>query len=230
MTKNGPRTRWYSVCASRPGVRKNPKGDNFDRSLFSRNYLRETSKPLGSLPSGFVFRSLSQHDDDSNKTKKIGIFKKWNTTFARFARAIFIFVRPFDYVKWSVLPLWGRRERFTTKWSPFLNVYFDVTFSLPWLLKLPFKKRRRERQRRRHNNLIGWMRKNNRAARAARLLVQFFHVVCQMTTWNSHIWMFWPQRKPAAQNLSFSAFTWELFVRSKRKYTSFILYKVSNKV
>ena len=111
----------------------------------------------------------------------------------------------------------------------FLNVYFQVTISLPlpsWLLKLPFKKRRRERQRRRYNHLIGWMRKNSRAARAARLLV-FFHVVCQMT-WNSHIWMFWPQRKPAAENLSFSAFTWKLFVPRKRKYTSFILYKVSN--
>jgi len=35
-----------------------------------------------------------------------------------------------------------------------------------------------------NNDLIGWMRKNNRAARAARTLEQFFDVVCQMTTWN----------------------------------------------
>ena len=34
------------------------------------------------------------------------------------------------------------------------------------------------------NDLIGWVRKNNRAARAARTLVQFFDVVCQMTTWD----------------------------------------------
>ena len=32
------------------------------------------------------------------------------------------------------------------------------------------------------------MRKNNRAARAAHFLVQFFDVVCQTTTWNFHIW------------------------------------------
>ena len=38
-----------------------------------------------------------------------------------------------------------------------------------------------------NNDLIGWTRKNNRAARAARSLVQFFDVVCQMTTWNFHI-------------------------------------------
>ena len=31
--------------------------------------------------------------------------------------------------------------------------------------------------------MIGWTRKNNRAARAARSLVQFSDVVCQMTTW-----------------------------------------------
>ena len=35
------------------------------------------------------------------------------------------------------------------------------------------------------NDLIGLMRKNNRAAR---LLVQFFDEVCQMTTWNCQIW------------------------------------------
>ena len=35
--------------------------------------------------------------------------------------------------------------------------------------------------------LIGWMRTNNRAARAARTLIQFFDVVCQMTTWNFQI-------------------------------------------
>ena len=33
-----------------------------------------------------------------------------------------------------------------------------------------------------NNDLIGRMMKNNRAARAARTLVQFFDVVCQMTT------------------------------------------------
>ena len=41
------------------------------------------------------------------------------------------------------------------------------------------------------NDLIGWMKKNNRAARAARaarFLVQCFDVVCQTTTWNFHIW------------------------------------------
>ena len=32
------------------------------------------------------------------------------------------------------------------------------------------------------NDMIGCMRKNNRAARAARSLVEFFDVVCQTTT------------------------------------------------
>ena len=34
------------------------------------------------------------------------------------------------------------------------------------------------------NDLIGGMRKNNRAAHAARFMVQFFDEVCQSTTWN----------------------------------------------
>ena len=42
----------------------------------------------------------------------------------------------------------------------------------------------------RKNNLIGWMRKNNRAARAARTLAKFFDVICQMTTWNFQLWGF----------------------------------------
>ena len=34
------------------------------------------------------------------------------------------------------------------------------------------------------NDFIGWSKKNNRAARAARFLLQFFDVVYQMMTWN----------------------------------------------
>ena len=40
------------------------------------------------------------------------------------------------------------------------------------------------------NTLIDWLRKNNRAARAARVLAQSFDVVCQMLTWNFHVWGF----------------------------------------
>ena len=40
------------------------------------------------------------------------------------------------------------------------------------------------------NTLIDWIRKNNRAARAARVLAQSFDVVCQMLTWNFHVWGF----------------------------------------
>lgn len=54
-----------------------------------------------------------------------------------------------------------------------------------------FKKRPLERQGQRHKPII-WLisgtRENNRAARAVRLLVQFFDEVCQMTTWNCQIW------------------------------------------
>ena len=38
-----------------------------------------------------------------------------------------------------------------------------------------------------NNDLIGWMRKNIRAARAARALVQFFDVVSQKATSNFQI-------------------------------------------
>ena len=54
--------------------------------------------------------------------------------------------------------------------------------------------------------LIGWMRKNNRAARAARTLVQVFHVVCQMTTWNFQI-SGSNDNVNTTVNLSFSIFT-----------------------
>ena len=47
-------------------------------------------------------------------------------------------------------------------------------------------------------NMIGWMGKNNRAARAARILVQFLDVACQKTTWN-----FQMQREPAEVYKSF---------------------------
>ena len=43
---------------------------------------------------------------------------------------------------------------------------------------------------RENNDLIGWMKKNNRAARAARTLVAFFDVVYQTTTWNLQIYGF----------------------------------------
>ena len=38
------------------------------------------------------------------------------------------------------------------------------------------------------NDLIGWMRKYNRAARAALVLGEMFDVVCQTKTWKVHIW------------------------------------------
>ena len=72
------------------------------------------------------------------------------------------------------------------------------------------------------NDLIGWMRKNNRAARAARFLVQildYIFLVFQTTT---------RQRELAAVNLSFFAFTWYQFEPSKRKCPSSILCNVTN--
>ena len=38
-----------------------------------------------------------------------------------------------------------------------------------------------------NNDMIGWMTKNNRAARAARTLVQFSDADSQTTTWNFEI-------------------------------------------
>ena len=38
-----------------------------------------------------------------------------------------------------------------------------------------------------NNDLIGWVRECNRAARAARTLIQLFDVFCQMPTWNFQI-------------------------------------------
>ena len=44
-------------------------------------------------------------------------------------------------------------------------------------------------QRQRHKDLIGWIgRKNNRAARTARFLVQVLNEVCETRAWNFHIW------------------------------------------
>jgi len=56
--------------------------------------------------------------------------------------------------------------------------------------KREFQKWRRQRQEQRHIStiLIGWMRKNSRAARAARFLVQFFDVICQTKSLNFHMW------------------------------------------
>ena len=76
----------------------------------------------------------------------------------------------------------------------FLN-YFVRDFSLVrYDGNRELKQGRRQRQRRRQKTMIWYMRKNNRAARAARTLVELFDVVCQwqreiskfkvlMTTW-----------------------------------------------
>ena len=42
----------------------------------------------------------------------------------------------------------------------------------------------------RNKNIIGLMRKNNRAAREARILAQIRAVLCTTTTWNHQIWDF----------------------------------------
>ena len=60
-------------------------------------------------------------------------------------------------------------------------------------------------------DMIGWMGKNNRAARAARSLVQFFDMVCQTTTWNFPI-------RGSDDNMK--SFKWKPFVPSKRTDTS----------
>ena len=67
------------------------------------------------------------------------------------------------------------------------------------------KQWRWQRQQRRQKTMI-WLvewGKNNRAARAARFLVQFFDVVCQITTWKFK-WRFQRQRKNTTVNISFS--------------------------
>ena len=75
---------------------------------------------------------------------------------------------------------------------------------------------------------IKWIRKNIRATRAARFLLQFFDKRSRpnKVVKFSYLW-FWRQREPAAVNLSFFAFTWKPFVPSKRKCTSPILYDVN---
>ena len=64
------------------------------------------------------------------------------------------------------------------------NVYFQMTFAVV-IAKAPKAKTTATEMTRSENNyLIGWMRENDRAARAARTQVKFFDVVCQTTTWN----------------------------------------------
>ena len=59
------------------------------------------------------------------------------------------------------------------------GVVVAVTFVI-WNLKQG--RRQRETTTPENNDLIGWIRKNNRASRAARTLKGFLDVVCQMTT------------------------------------------------
>ena len=74
------------------------------------------------------------------------------------------------------------------------------------------------RQHQKNNDLIGGMRKNNRAARAARTSVHLFDVVCQMTSWNFLNLRFWRQGEHTTVYLLF-------FVYSNRVATdSFVAY------
>ena len=56
--------------------------------------------------------------------------------------------------------------------------------------------------------MISWMMENNRAARAAHFLMEFFHVVSQTTTWSFQIYGF---NNNEAVNLS------KLFEKTKWK-------------
>ena len=77
------------------------------------------------------------------------------------------------------------------------------------------------------SDLIGWMKKNNRAARAARFLMFFSRSLPNDDVKFSYLRL-WRQRELAAVNLSLFAFTWKPFVPSKRKCNSPILYNVNN--
>ena len=59
-----------------------------------------------------------------------------------------------------------------------------MTLTFRELNNRKFKERRLQRKTTmpENNDLIAWMRKNSRAARAARTLVQFFDAVSQMAT------------------------------------------------
>ena len=69
-------------------------------------------------------------------------------------------------------------------------------------------------------DLIGWMKKNNRAARAARFLVQMFWRSLPNDDVKFSYLRFWQQSEVAAVNLSPFAFTWKPFVPNKRKRSS----------
>ena len=70
-------------------------------------------------------------------------------------------------------------------------LHFQMTFSLPstscLLLKLPNKESGTATTTPLINDLISLMKKNNRAARAARFLEQALDI-CKMTTRNFRIW------------------------------------------
>ena len=68
------------------------------------------------------------------------------------------------------------------------------------------------------NHMIGWINKNNRAARAARFLVQFFDGVCQTTTWNFQT----RDSDDPYQKKSNSGLTWKAFVAINWKDTSIL--------
>ena len=109
-----------------------------------------------------------------------------------------------------------------------------ITFSLPVHIR-EFKIWRRQRQQQRHKSMI-WLVEweSNRAARAARFLVQpWLDWPVPSFNYGAMFWRslpnddvklsylrFWRQRELAAVNLSFFAITWKPFLPSRRKCSS----------
>jgi len=78
------------------------------------------------------------------------------------------------------------------------------------------------------NQWFDWLIKNNRAARAARFLVQFGDEACKMTTWKCDI-LGSDRGQHLLSAVSLSFFPWKLFVPSKRKYTLYNMTNMSNR-
>lgn len=71
---------------------------------------------------------------------------------------------------------------------------------------------------------FNWLKKNNRGARAARFLLQFFLYSGPNNNVTCSYLRFWWQRKPAAVNLSFFALAWKPCIRAEQAKVHFIYF------
>ena len=77
--------------------------------------------------------------------------------------------------------------------------------------------------------LIGSTRNNNRAARVARFLVQFFDVVCQMTTWNFHLEVLTTTRARSSKS-SFFTYIKTIHAKQAKVHSAYFVQREQHRI